>query len=146
MHKTTVIAGWGDMNVNGHMSNTAYLDKSADLRMLYFASQGFPMTEFARLRFGPVVMKDELQYFREVNLLESVESLLSLAGLSPDGSLFRLRNDFRRADGQPCARITSECGWLDLAERRLRHPPEKLLAALRDLPRSDDYEDLPNKA
>jgi len=146
MRIQTVIAGWGDMNVNGHMSNTAYLDKSADLRMLYFASQGFPVTEFARMRFGPVVLKDEMRYFREVNLLETLEVDLGLAGLSADGSRYLLRNEFRRSDGQACARITSECGWLDLAERRLRIPPEKLLVALRALPRSDDFEDLANKA
>jgi acyl-CoA thioesterase FadM len=70
MFEQELFAGWGDMDFNSHMKNTAYLDKSADVRMLYFASQGFPMAEFMRLRIGPVVMKDEIEYFRELHLLD----------------------------------------------------------------------------
>lgn len=44
MYERTLMAGWGDMDFNSHMRNTAYLDKSADLRMMYFADRGFPMS------------------------------------------------------------------------------------------------------
>jgi acyl-CoA thioester hydrolase len=57
---------WGDMDFNAHMSNTAYLDVSADVRMMYFQEHGFPMREFERLRVGPVITRDELEYFREL--------------------------------------------------------------------------------
>ncbi|AOE83863.1 thioesterase [Pseudomonas sp. TCU-HL1] len=60
------------MDFNSHMRNTAYLDKSADVRMMYFAHRGFPMSEFRRLRLGPVVMKDEIEYFRECHLLAAL--------------------------------------------------------------------------
>ena len=33
----TLYVGWGDLDANGHMRNTAYLDKAADVRMYYFA-------------------------------------------------------------------------------------------------------------
>ena len=32
---------WGDMDFNAHMKNTAYLDMSGDVRMMYFDEQGF---------------------------------------------------------------------------------------------------------
>jgi len=35
---------------------------------------GFPMEEFLRLRIGPVVMKDEVEYFREVGLQQEIGS------------------------------------------------------------------------
>jgi acyl-CoA thioester hydrolase len=146
MNRFTMIAGWGDMDFNSHMRNTAYLDKSADARMLYFDHCGFSAAEFGRRRFGPVVMRDELDYYREVGLLEKIEVDLAIAGLSGDGSRFRLRNAFRRADGKPSARVTSTGGWLDLAARRLIVPPEELLAALRALPRTEDFEALPDSA
>ena len=44
----TAIAGWGDMDFNAHMRNTAFLDKAADVRMMFFAEHGFPMEEFLR--------------------------------------------------------------------------------------------------
>jgi len=143
MYEQTLIAGWGDMDFNSHMRNTAYLDKSADVRMLYFASCGFPMSEFMRLRLGPVVMKDEVEYFREFQLLDEVRITMSLAGLSDDGSRMKLRNDFYRKDTL-AARVTSTAGWFDLNARKLVCPPENLLAHLRGLTHSDDFEALPN--
>ena len=137
-----LFAGWGDMDFNAHMRNTAYLDKSADVRMMFFAENGFPMAKFVALRFGPVIMKDEVEYFREVGLLESLRVTLSQAGLADDGSRFRLRNEFFRRDGERVAALTSSGGWLDLAVRKLIAPPPELLDALVALPRTADYQTL----
>ena len=41
MFAKRVIAGWGDMDFNAHMRNTAFLDKSADVRMMFFSENGF---------------------------------------------------------------------------------------------------------
>ncbi len=133
-------AGWGDMDFNAHMRNTAYLDKSADVRLMFFAEQGFPAEEFIRLRIGPVVRRDAVDYFKEVNLLEEMSVSLMVTGLSGDGSHMRLRNEFSRVDGKLIARVTSTGGWLDLSTRKLIAPPDKLLAALRALVRTDDFE------
>jgi len=91
---------WGDVDSNAHMRNTAYLDLCVDVRMMFFAEHGFSMREFERLRFGPVVMKGEIEYSRELRLLETVTVTLELAALNADVSRFRLRNEFFNADGQ----------------------------------------------
>lgn len=133
---------WGDMDFNAHMRNTAYLDTAVDVRLMYFAENGFPSSEFERLRLGPVVRRDELEYYREFHLLDPVTITLELAGISPDGSRFRLRNDFLRQDGTLAARLTSTGGWLDLAQRRLVVPPEAITDLLKALPRTQDYEEM----
>jgi acyl-CoA thioester hydrolase len=124
------------------MRNTAYLDMSADTRMLFFQEHGFSMREFERLRIGPVVRRDEVEYFRELRLLEPVTVSFSLAGLSGDASRMRLRNEFLREDGLLAAKVTTTGGWLDLAARRLIAPPAALAEALRSLPRADDFQEL----
>ncbi|HEY2291685.1 MAG TPA: thioesterase family protein [Thermoanaerobaculia bacterium] len=133
---------WGDMDFNAHMRNTAYLDTAVDVRLMYFAENGFPSSEFERLRLGPVVRRDELEYYREFHLLDPVTVTLELAGISPDGSRFRLRNDFFRQDGTLAARLTSTGGWLDLAQRRLVVPPEAITDLLKALPRTADFEEM----
>jgi len=145
MYAKVLIAGWGDMDFNAHMRNTAYLDKSADVRMMYFSENGFSMIEFVRRRVGPVVMKDEVEYFKEVGLLEQLRVTLSNAGLSEDGSRFRVRNEFFRPDETLAAKVTSVGGWLDLSTRKLMAPPEALLRALQSLPRTEDFEVLPSR-
>jgi acyl-CoA thioester hydrolase len=138
------IAGWQDMDMNGHMRNTAYLEKAVDVRLTYFASAGFDAAAFARLRLGPVIQTDEVRYHREVRLLERLTGTLAIAGLATDGSRFRLRNEFLRADGALAARVDSVGGWLDLDARRLIAPPTLLAAALEKLPRAADFTELPS--
>jgi acyl-CoA thioester hydrolase len=133
---------WGDMDFNAHMKNTAYLDMSGDVRMMYFVEQGFSMREFERLKMGPVVMRDELEYFREMRLLESIKVNLLVAGLSNDASRFIFRNEFFREDGKIVSRVTSTGGWLGHVERRLVAPPDQLANVILKLKRSDDFREL----
>ncbi len=144
MFTRRLFAGWADMDFNAHMKNTAFLDKSVDVRMMYFAENGFPMQEFARRRFGPVVMRDEVEYFREVTLLQAIDVSFALAGISADGSRMVLRNEFLREDGKTCVKVTSTGGWMDLDARKLMVPPEGLLVALRNLDRTEDFRELPS--
>jgi len=143
MFEKKLMAGWGDMDFNSHMRNTAFLDKSGDVRMLYLSENGFPMSEFMRLNIGPVVMKDEIAYFKEVLLLDEITVTLGLDGLSADGSRWKLRSDVIRSDGKLAARITSTGGWLDLGARKLIAPPPNLLAAWTALHKTDDFQELP---
>jgi acyl-CoA thioester hydrolase len=141
----TLYVGWGDLDANGHMRNTAYLDKAADVRMYYFADHGFPSREFARLAIGPVIRKDELDYFRELRLLDPITVTLQVEALSEDGARFVLRNEFWR-DDQLVARVTSTGGWLDLEARKLIAPPEKLRTLLETAPRIEHFQELASQA
>ncbi len=138
----TFHVAWAHLDANGHMANTAYLDISVDVRMMYFASRGFPASEFSRLRIGPVVRRDEVDYHREMHLLEPMRVNFTLAGLSDDASRFRIRNEVYREDGQLAARLTSLGGWFDLNIRKLVAPPDSLADALRALDKTDDFEKL----
>ncbi len=144
MFERTMIAGWGDMDFNSHMRNTAFLDRSADLRMMYFADNGFPMSEFMKRRIGPVVQKDEVEYHREIHLLEEFRVTLSIAGHSEDGSRFLLCNEIWKHNDKLAARVTTSGGWLDLNQRALIAPPDSLLAAINALPQTENYQSLPS--
>ncbi len=144
LHSHSTIAGWADMDANAHMANFAYLNKCVDSRMSFFKKSGFPVTEFAKRHIGPVVRRDELEYFREVGLHEPITVTLALGGIAPDGSRFRLVNEVLLADGRVAARIRSEGGWMDLIARKLIVPPADLHAALAAMPHAPDFEELPS--
>jgi acyl-CoA thioester hydrolase len=135
----TFHVGWAHLDANGHMANVAFLDVAVDVRFMYFTSRGFPPEQWAKLRLGPVVRRDEVDYHRELRMLQPFTVNILLAGLSDDCSRFRLRNEVRREDGELAARITSLGGFLDLAARKLVAPPPGLADALRALDRSDDF-------
>jgi len=144
MFEKQFVTGWGDMDFNSHMRNTAFLDKSADTRMMFFSEHGFPIEEFTHRKIGPVIKKDEVEYFKEVRLLENIRVRLLLAGLAEDGSRFMVRNEFLRADGAIAAKVTSVGGWFDRVSRKLVAPPDALHAALRSLARTEDFQILPS--
>jgi acyl-CoA thioester hydrolase len=135
----TFTVGWEHLDSNGHMANTAYLNLAVNVRMMFFQASGFAMQEFEKQRFGPVVRRDELEYFRELRLLDSVRVTVTLAGMSDDGSQFRLRSEYLRADGKGAAMVTSSGGWLDLAARRLIAPPDAIVRAFQSLVRTEDF-------
>ncbi len=139
-----MVATWGDMDYNAHMRNTAFLDKSADLRLMFFAEHGLPMEAFLQLAIGPVVRKDEIDYLREIRLLEEMRVTIAAAGLSDDAARFIIRNEFFRMDGSLAARVTSSGGWLDHRARKLVVPPGPLQAAMRLMTRTDDFTVLPS--
>jgi acyl-CoA thioester hydrolase len=137
-------AGWGAMDANGHMANTAYLDFAADTRFQYFEANGFTARDFDRSRIGPVVMRDATDYRSEIRLQEEFSVTFELMGLSKDGSRFRLRNAFLKADGTVAAVVTTDAGWWSLDSRRLVVPPAELSTAMARLSRSEDFEELPS--
>jgi acyl-CoA thioester hydrolase len=138
------IAGWADMDANAHMANFAYLNKCVDARMSFFKQQGYAVTDFAKRRLGPVLRRDEIEYHREVGLLEPLTVTLALAGLADDGSRFRLVNEILKEGGVLAARVRCEGGWMDLAARKLIAPPDDLREALAAMPRTADFERLPS--
>jgi acyl-CoA thioester hydrolase len=136
----TFHVGWANVDFNGHLGNTSFLDLAVDVRMFYFAENGFPVSEFQRQRFGPVIMKDEITYYKEMYMLDKIRITFQSAGLSEDASRFRLRNDFFREDGKLAASLTTMGGWLSLQTRKLVVPPKKLSNAMQNLSRTDDFE------
>lgn len=136
----TFHVGWAHIDFNGHLGNTSYMDLAVDVRMYFFAEHAFPIQEFQRQRFGPVIMKDEIAYFREFHLLDNIRITLQCAGLSADGSRFKIRNEFFKENGKLAARLDTTGGWLDLEKRKLIVPPKKLAEAMRSMARSEDFE------
>ena len=133
---------WAHLDANGHMANTSYILLAIDTRFAYFTSRGFTGKEFSTRRIGPVVRRDEIDYYRELHFQEQVKVNLLLAGLAPDASRFRIRNEIYREDGQLAARITSLGGWFDLNARKLVAPPDALADALRGITKAEDFEAL----
>lgn len=137
------LAGWGAMDINGHLANTAYLDLAADARMAFFEEHGFSPSEFRRIGIGPVMRKDEIEYFREVELHEVVTVTCAAAAMSADGSRYIVANEIWTEAGVLAAAVRSTGGWLDLRARRLVAPPAALFAAFRQLPRVAGFVELP---
>jgi acyl-CoA thioester hydrolase len=137
--------GWGDLDGNAHMRNTAYLDAAATTRFSFFSDNGFSVARFHELQLGPVVLKDEVRFFKEMRLLDKFNVGFLLDGMNADGSLFRLVNEVTRADGVKSAVVTTQGAWFDLVKRKIMPPPPELLAVMKQLEKTAGYEEIKGK-
>ena len=128
------------------MGNASYLGYASDTRMHYFTEHGFTPARFAPEKFGPVVVRDELIYRRELRLMDEFAVDLELVGISETGTRFRVRNMFQTASGEDAASVTSDGLWFDLELRRPRIPPADIDTLMRALWLAKDYAEIPDKA
>ncbi len=138
----TFAVGWGDLDANNHMRNTAYLDVAATTRFSFFSEHGFPASRFRELGFGPVVLKDEVEYSKEMRLLETFIVNFLQDGMNQDGSVFRIVNEFMNAHSERVAVVKTHGAWFDLTKRKIQAPPPDLLAAMRTLPKTLTYSEI----
>jgi len=135
-------AGWRDIDLNGHVANTTYIEYAVDTRVAFFDSCGFAPQNFLSYGFGPVIRSDFVEYFREILMLEKVVVTMENGGFASDGSRFRVVNSIYKTGRTLAARVTSVGGWLSLKERKLIEPPDVIKNAWLELPRTEDFEEL----
>ncbi|HLM69690.1 MAG TPA: thioesterase family protein [Longimicrobium sp.] len=135
---------WDDLDGNRHVRNTAFSEYATHTRFRLLGAHGFSQARLEALRFGPVMMREEIRYRREVLFGDEVVVDVRCAGLSADSSHWRVHQDVRRSDGREAAVLTIQGGWLDLDARKLVAPPAELAAVLLSLPRTHDFEELPS--
>ena len=133
-------AGWRDMDSNGHLANTSYIEYAIDTRVAFFASCGFAPEEFLKQGFGPVIKRDTVDYFRELRMLEPFTVTIENGGFSEDGSRFRVVNNIYKTGRVHAARVVTIGGWLSRTERKLIVPPDILFEAWHTLPKTEDFE------
>jgi acyl-CoA thioester hydrolase len=143
-YSKTFTVRWADCDANGHMRNTAYSEYGTEVRMAYLTEGGFGFEKFLELRIGPVMLREAVDYLRELRMGARMGVNFTALGLSPDGTRFRLQHEIVRDDGKPAARVVVDGGWMDLQTRRLAPPPPALAELLRAAPRADTWEELPN--
>ena len=141
-HRRFVVR-WADADANGHLRNTAYAEYANDTRVALLASFGYGWTRFQSLRLGPVLFREEIEYRREAAIGEEVLVDALCAGVAPDVSRWSIRHRLWKTDGTEMAQVTVLGSWLDLEARRVVAPPGDLAEAMRSMPRSEPFAELP---
>lgn len=133
---------WSDLDANRHVRNTVFSELATHTRFRMLEAHGFPQPRFEQARFGPVMFREEIRYRRELVFGDQVTVNVLFAGLSDDGSQWRVHQEVTRGDEKQAAILTIDGAWIHLDTRRLVAPPEELLSVLRTLPRTEDFEPL----
>jgi len=138
-HEERFSVRWSDLDANRHATNTVFSQFASHTRFRLLESNGFDQARFAQLRFGPVMLREEIRYRRELAFGDEVVVNVLYAGLSQDGSQWRVQQEVSRA-GKQAAVLVIDGAWIHLDTRRLIAPPPELLALLQGLPRAASFE------
>lgn len=136
---------WSDLDLNGHLRHSAYADYATDARLAHFMRHGMGPGRFLELGVSPVILREELRYLREISGSDPVEVDFRVAAMAPDGSRWRARHAFEiGAERKLAAIVTVDGGWFHLATRRLVPPPPEITTIFDLVPRTEDFEALPD--
>ena len=134
-YSMTFTIRWTDIDPNWHARHTVYSDCATQVRVSFMGEHGFPVKKWAELGIGPVVLSEQIDYFKEVTLGESMRIDLAMAGLSASRKRFRLRHQIYKEDGSIAVRINMTFGWIDLKKRKMividdQHPVTQVFSQL----------------
>jgi acyl-CoA thioester hydrolase len=134
---------WSDLDANNHVNYSTYIDAAGDLRYRFFTEHGFSPERFAQLGVGPTYITIHAEFLREVRMGEKVTITFALAGLSTQGGRWKVRHDVLKANGKKAVNLALEGVILDLATRKSTLPTPELLETFNLIPRTADFEVLP---
>jgi len=133
---------WADFDPNNHMRHSAYTDYAAEARVRMFNEYGLNLIEFNRLNIGPILFREETIFRREIRLSEDISVEVFLKGISENGERFKFSHKIYKTDGSLAAEVEIYGAWLDLKTRKLTKPPKIVLEALKDIERTEDFENI----
>lgn len=127
-----------DIDFNGHLHHTKYIEFAAHTRYCHLAELGWDLPRMRRHGIGAVTLAEEIHYRREVRLGDLITVTHQVIGNSADSKRWRTRNQIVRRDGAISATVTTTGAWFGLLSRRIQAPPADLVAAT-DAIRSQDF-------
>ncbi|MEH6534815.1 MAG: thioesterase family protein [Psychroserpens sp.] len=139
MYKKDFEIRWSDVDANGHLANSAYVNFMSHTRVGFLNEHGFSMKKLIEHGIGPVVFSEQIYYFKESFLGQTLTVTLAVSGLSEDGMLFKFEHNFYNQNGQHLATCDILGAWIDLKERRLIALPEQLQALIKKFPKAENF-------
>ena len=139
MYKKDFEIRWSDVDGNGHMANSAYLNFMSHTRVGFLNEHGFSMKQLIEYGIGPVVFSEKIHYFKESFLGQTLTVTLAVAGLSDDGMFFKFEHNLYNQKGKHVSTCDILGAWMNLKTRSLTILPEQLKTLVSQFPKSSNF-------
>ncbi len=117
---------WADCDANQHMRHSAYSDLCAHTRIGFLAEIGMTPQWFKENGIGPVLFKEETEYFREVFMGEQVRVTVETGEPTGSTKSVSIVNKVYKPSGELAAQHQVIVGWMDVKKRKVVELPEKI--------------------
>lgn len=130
---------WSDIDPNMHLRHSVYYDWGAYVRMSFMKAHGIDLPKLAVLKLGPVLLREEATFRREIVFGDQIEVDLSLVKAKRDFSRIGMRHEITKNGDTLAAIVTVDYTWIDTAIRKRAIPPFELVACFDLLPKHDSF-------
>ena len=131
---------WSDLDPNFHVKHSSYYDFGAYCRMNFFTETGTTIQLLAEHKVGPILLREECVFKRELHFGDKVTIDLKLKKARHDYSRWTLVHGLYKNGDKLCAVITVDGGWLDTTRRKLSASPDFASKTIESLERTPDFE------
>jgi acyl-CoA thioester hydrolase len=129
---------WADIDANFHVLHSKYYDYCANARMKALQQEGITMQVIQQCGIGPVLLREECVFKRELKFGDETEIRLMLLKATEDFSRWSFINEIWKNNNTLAAVVTVDGAWMDVAKRKLTAPPELFQNIFRNLPKAEN--------
>lgn len=138
--KRSVQIRWSDLDPNFHLRHSVYYDWGAFCRIEFLNEQGLTPEVMQRLRFGPILFREECIFRREVRLGDPISIHLQLTKSRKDYARWSIQHRIVKEENTLAALLTVDGAWINVAERKLATPPEEVYHVFERMPKTENFE------
>jgi acyl-CoA thioester hydrolase len=134
---------WADLDANFHLRHSVYFDFGAQQRLEILNTMGLTLEIMREEHFGPVLLREECIFRREIRLNDHVTITAKLAKLSADASRWTIQHEFLAMNQKLLASLTVDGGWIDTRLRKfVSTTPQIVKEAFNRIPRTEAFSEV----
>jgi acyl-CoA thioester hydrolase len=128
---------WADIDPNFHVLHSKYYDYCANARMQVLQKNGVTMQAIQQYNIGPILLREECVFKRELKFGDSIEIRISLKSADETYTRWSFINEIWKNGDTLAAIITVDGAWMDTIKRKIAAPPEEFKKAFESLPKAE---------
>lgn len=130
---------WSDFDPNYHVRHTSYYDWGTLSRVEFFESQGMALEKMITEGFGPVILREECVFKKEVKHGDRIVVELEVLQAKRDFSRWTIQHPIKKEGDIVAALITIDGGFIDHTTRKLTVPSPKVVEAFNQMPKASNF-------
>jgi acyl-CoA thioester hydrolase len=139
-YKKKVEIRWSDLDPNFHLRHSVYYDWGAFVRLSFLNEHGLTPALMLQHHIGPVILREEAVFKREIHFGDTIEVLLYLSKCKEDLSRWTMTHEIIKNGTILSAVLTIDGAWIDTQKRKLAIPPEDFKKEFNAIPKSEHFE------
>lgn len=131
---------WSDLDPNFHLRHSVYYDWGAFCRVEFLNEYGLTADVMIKLGFGPILFREECVFRREIRSGDEVKINLQVTKSRRDYSRWSIQHRITKNGDTLCALLSVDGAWMNVRERKLMSPPEKVSEVFAQMPKGPGFE------